>query len=288
MPDRRKVSEFVKQHLFQCLLQTNYLRMIGSSIESKSVLVHGTFRKNMKSKLSLLLLFLANFATSSVYAKPPPFNAGGLGCGTIVSLRESTQKPFLSEAADVYTDQRPDGTDSLITRLLSPFVGVGAALVADVAATSAMSSNAEKRMQAEKEKEAATHIYKDVMAVEFRFDDGQTINIPMIVVSGMRYKVGARLNAMESPKYGHLALGINVLFAGIPTIGDSDYDAFCRIDDPERRMAVLESVNGAVDESRIVDPKLRRVATISAPVNASTAGVSPSATLPAAGTSTAQ
>lgn len=64
---------------------------------------------------------------------------------------------------------------------------------------------------------------------------------------------------MISPTYKNIALGNNILFASVPDIGDSDYNKACRIDNPDIRNAILESVKDAVDESRIVDPSERRV-----------------------------
>lgn len=214
----------------------------------------------MKSKLSLFSLALASIFATHADAKPVKFNAGGLGCGTVVSLRESTQKPIPSELADEYGG--PRSTGGSVFQVLSQVSGVGflAAAAGELVADAAVSTVSSSIQDADKKKQAATATYKDVQAVEFRFDDGQVINVPMMVVGGMRYKVGARLNAMVSPQYGGLVLGMNVMFSSIPSVGDSDYNEYCRIDDPEQRNALLEPARNAVVESRIVDPSERRVA----------------------------
>jgi hypothetical protein len=217
----------------------------------------------MQFKFVLPLLACA-VATQAMAAKPI-FNNGGLGCGKIVSLRESTQMPLPSELQDEYGAPRTSG--GVILQLLSyvPGVNVASAIAGEVVGGAAISTVSSSLQDAERAKQAASATYKDVMAVEFRFDDGVVINIPVYVVSGMRYKVGARLNAMVSPKYGSVALGANILFAGIPDVGDSDYNAACRIDNAQVRAAALEPLKNLVDEARIVNAKERRVAVVPTP-----------------------
>ena len=217
----------------------------------------------MQFKFVLPLLACA-VATQAMAAKPI-FNNGGLGCGKIVSLRESTQMPLPSELQDEYGAPRTSG--GVILQLLSyvPGVNVASAIAGEVVGGAAISTVSSSLQDAEKAKQAASATYKDVMAVEFRFDDGVVVNIPVYVVSGMRYKVGARLNAMVSPKYGSVALGADILFAGIPDVGDSDYNAACRIDNAQVRAAALEPLKNLVDEARIVNAKERRVAVVPTP-----------------------
>lgn len=197
---------------------------------------------------------LACVVATQVMAAKPIFNTGGLGCGTIVSLRESTQMPLPSELQDEYGAPRTSG--GVVLQLLSYVPGISrvAAVAGELAAGAAISTVSSSMQDAERAKQAASATYKDVMAVEFRFDDGLVVNIPVYVVSGMRYKVGARLNAMVSPKYGSVALGANILFAGMPNVGDSDYNVACRIDDAQARAAALEPLRSLVDEARIVKP----------------------------------
>jgi hypothetical protein len=215
-------------------------------------------------KFKFLFLLLASLFVTQAGAKSIS-NSGGLGCGTIVSLRESTQKPLPSELADGYGAPRTSG--GVVFQVLSylPGVGVAAAVAGEVVASAGISAVSSKLQEADRAKQAETAQYKDVMAVEFRFDDGEVINIPVYVVSGMRYKVGARLNAMISPKYGNLALGANILFAGMPEVGDPDYNPACRIDDVEARASALEPLKSLVDEARIVNTKERRFAATPAP-----------------------
>ncbi len=233
---------------------------VTNEIESKQHVLPRLLALIMKSELITSTLLLTTFFASQAFAKPI-FNDGGLGCGTIVSLRKSIQMPLPSELADEYGGVTRT-TGGAVFQVLSavPGVGILGAVAGDVATsiavTPALNSNAE---EAKKAKQTATQSYENVQAVEFRFDDGQVINIPVMVVNGMRYKVGARLNAMISPTYKNIALGNNILFASVPDIGDSDYNKACRIDNPDIRNAILESVKDAVDESRIVDPSERRV-----------------------------
>jgi hypothetical protein len=210
---------------------------------------------NFKFKISLLLL--ASVFVTQADAKLN-YNNGGVGCGTIVSLRESTQKPLPSELADEYGGPRASGGFVLQVLSAIPGVGVAAAVTGEVVASAGISAVSSNLQEADRVKQAESAKYKDVMAVEFRFDDGETINIPVYVVSGMRYKVGARLNAMISPKYGNLALGANVLFAGMPEVGDPDYNPACRIENPEARKATLNSVRNLIDEARMANPNERR------------------------------
>lgn len=216
-----------------------------------------------KTKFAFLLLACA-FASQAMAAKPV-FNNGGLGCGKIVSLRESTQMPLPSELQDMYNAPRTSGGVVLQALSYVPGVGAVAAVAGELVAGVAISAVSGNMQDAERAKQAANATYKDVLAVEFRFDDGTTINIPVYVVSGMRYKVGARLNAMVSPKYGNVALGNNGLFAGMPDVGDSDYNVQCRIDDTQARAAALEPLKSLVDEARIVNAGERRLAVAPAP-----------------------
>ena len=218
----------------------------------------------MKSKFRLLTLLLVSgvLAQESVAGVHP--NSGGLGCGTIVSMRESTQKPISSDLTDSYGGA--SSTGGSVFQVLSQLPGVGffAAAAGDMVADVVVSSVSSSVRAADKDKQIASKKYKDVQAVEFRFDDGEVINIPMMVVSGMLYKTGRRLNAMVSPTYGNLNLGIGVMFTSTPSVGDSDYKEVCRIDSPEARKALLESVRNAVDESQIVEPGERRLAATTA------------------------
>ena len=214
----------------------------------------------MKSKFRLLTLLLVSGVLAQESVAGVPLNAGGLGCGTIVSMRESTQKPISSDMTDSYGGA--SSTGGSVFQVLNQLPGVGflAAAAGEMVADVVVSSVSSKVNAADKEKQIAKNKYKDIQAVEFRFDDGEVINIPMMVVSGMLYKNGKRLNAMVSPTYGNLNLGIGVMFTSTPSVGDSDYKEVCRIDDPEARKALLEPVRNAVDESQIVEPSERRVA----------------------------
>ena len=222
--------------------------LAGTSIRTESELV----------KINFAFLLLICGVVPHAVAGKPIFNNGGLGCGKIVSLRESTQMPLPSELQDEYGAPRASG--GVVLQILSYVPGINAVTVVagELAASGAISAVSSSLQDVEKAKQAASATYKDVMAVEFQFDDGLRINVPVYVVSGMRYKVGARLNAMVSPKYGSVALGANILFAGIPDIGDADYNPACRIDDPQARLAALEPIKSLVDESRIVKANERR------------------------------
>jgi hypothetical protein len=217
----------------------------------------------MQFKFVLPLLACA-VATQAMAAKPI-YNNGGLGCGKIVSLRESTQMPLPSELQDEYGGRGTQG--GLVLQLLGyvPGLNMVGAIAGSAVINTGLNAVGTSIQDAEKAKQAASATYKDVMAVEFRFDDGVVINIPVYVVSGMRYKVGARLNAMVSPKYGSVALGANIMFAGMPDVGDSDYNVACRIDDAQAREKALEPLKSLVDEARIVNAKERRVAVVPTP-----------------------
>jgi hypothetical protein len=218
----------------------------------------------MKFKPHLACLIFASLFAAQANSKSIT-NNGGLGCGTIISLRESTQKPLPSELADEYGAPRTSG--GVVLQILSniPGIGIAAAVAGEVVASAGISAVSSSLQEADRAKQAETATYKDVMAVEFRFDDNEVINIPVYVVSGMRYKVGARLNAMISPRYGNLALAANVLFAGMPDVGDSDYNPACRIDDPETRKVALEPLKSLVNEAHIVKPSERRLTTSTPP-----------------------
>lgn len=215
----------------------------------------------MQFKFVFSLLAYA-VATQAIAAKPI-FNNGGLGCGEIVSLRESTQKPIQSEVRDEFDVPRSGGNLFLQVLSIVPGVSAAAAIASDVTANAAISVVGSNAHNAEKAKQEESAKYKDVMAVEFRFDDGEVINIPVFVANVMRYKVGARLNAMISPKYGQPVLGTNPMFAGVPKVGDSDYNVACRIDDAQAREKALEPLKSLVDEDRIVNAKERRPAATS-------------------------
>ena len=216
--------------------------------------------RKVKLKLTILLAcLLAGPAFAVNHAH------GGLGCGTIVSLRESTQEPVPSEVQDDYRGpRRSGGTFFQILRVI-PGVGAVAAVAGEVVADVAISTISANAQAADRAKQAAAQKYDDVQAVEFRFDDGVVINMPVYVVSGMRYKVGTRLNAMISPKYRTVALSLNPLFGGVPDVGDKDYNVACRIDDPQARAEALEPMKHLVDEAQIVDPKERRQVEAAAP-----------------------
>lgn len=207
----------------------------------------------MKFKLTILL---ASVVASPAFAMN--YNHGGLGCGTIVSLRESTQMPVSSELQDEYYSPRRSG--GVVLQILSniPGVGVLAAMAGEAAADAAISTISANAQAADRAEQAAAKKYENVQAVEFRFDDGAVINIPVYVVSGMRYKVGTRLNAMISPKYGSVALGSNPLFGGVADVGDADYNVDCRIDDAQARAEALAPLKTLVDERQIVNSKERR------------------------------
>lgn len=213
----------------------------------------------MNKNLSLLLCAL--LLSSQAIAKPVT-NRGGLGCGKIISLRETTQQSLPTELRDGYGGSRTSGGQ--IGQVLNaiPGVGIVGAVVGDLVGGAIVSAVSSNLNEADRNKQIETATFKNVQAIEFQFDDGEVINIPIYVVSGMRYKVGTRLNAMVSPKYGNIALGQNVLFGAIPEIGDADYNLACRIDDAEARKVVLESAKNLIDESRIVDPQIRRLVAV--------------------------
>lgn len=226
----------------------------------------------MKLKLSTVIFLSACVVSNFANAKTP-FNNGGLGCGTIVSLRESIQRPLPSELADAYGG--PKGTGGTVFQVLSGIKGVGflAAAAAEVVSNAGVSAVSSKINADDKAREIETEKYRDVEAVQFLFDDGTEINIPVMVVSGMRYKVGVRLNAMVSEKYKNIALGNNALFAAAPDVGDSDYKKVCRIDNENLRKDVLNGVKNIINESLIVNPWERRV--IASPVELNLNAVAP-------------
>lgn len=96
--------------------------------------------RKVKFKLTVLLACLLAGPAFAVN-----HNHGGLGCGTIVSLRESTQEPVPSEVQDGYRGPRRSG--GTFFQILSgiPGVGVVAAVAGEVVADvaiSAISANA--------------------------------------------------------------------------------------------------------------------------------------------------
>lgn len=226
----------------------------------------------MKLKLSTAI-FLSSCIVSTFASANSPWNIGGLGCGTIVSLRESIQRPLPSELADAYGG--PKGTGGTVFQVLSGIRGVGflAAAAAEVVANAGVAAVSSKINADDKAKEVVAEKYRDVEAVQFLFDDGTEINIPVMVVSGMRYKVGVRLKAMVSNRYKNIMLGNNVMFSGVPAVGDSDYKDGCRIDNEDLRKDILFSVKNIINESLIVNPSERRV--IASPVELNLNAVAP-------------
>ena len=223
-----------------------------------------------KFSVKLVFFYLAGASATFAYAEKFVMNDGGLGCGAIISMRESTQQPISSELRDAYGSQKTSGGGLGQVLYAIPGVGIIGAAVGQVvgaALVNSVSSNSQDSGQ----KKADVVDFKNVMAIEFRFDDGSTVNVPALVIQGMRYNVGTRLNAMVSPRYGSFALGAHPLFGAAPDVGDSNYNKMCRIDDPEARKTILESVKNMVDESRIVKPSERRM--ISTPAVAIVVGV---------------
>lgn len=213
----------------------------------------------MKNYLTCSLCFIATVFTPYANAAKFIFNDGGLGCGEIVSMRETTQESLPSELRSEYGGARTSGGQ--VGQILSNVPGVGllGAVVGEVVGSAMISSVSKAINDSDRADQVQKMAFKNVMAIEFRFDDGEVINIPVYVVSGMRYKVGTRLNAMISPGYGNIALGANALFAAMPDVGDSDYAKKCRIDDVSIRNATFESLKNLIDESRIVNPTERRL-----------------------------
>lgn len=216
----------------------------------------------MNLKIKIAVSVLASALGTQAFAAKHIFNNGGLGCGKIISMRESTQMPMPSELRDEYGGVVRNSQGGVVLQLLGyvPGLGVAATVASSIAINTGINAVQSSIKEEESAKEAASATYKNVSAVEFRFDDGTEINIPVYVVSGMRYKVGARLNAMVSPKYGSVALGANILFAGMPDVGDSDYNDACRIDNGDARASFLAPLRSLVNESRIVNSKERRLA----------------------------
>jgi hypothetical protein len=209
-------------------------------------------------KFKVTILVLASSISIQANASGPIYNKGGLGCGTIVSMRDSTQKPISSELADDYNAPRSSG--GFFGQILANIPGVGllAAAVGDAVADAVVHSVSSSLKEADMAKQAEVAKFKDFKAVEFKFDDGEVVNIPVYVVSGMLYKAGRRLNAMSSPKYGNLTLGLGVMFSSEAELGGSDYSTFCRIDNVEARTAALAPFRNLVDESQIVNASERR------------------------------
>jgi hypothetical protein len=213
----------------------------------------------MKNYLTCSLVFFCTLLTTNANAARFVFNNGGLGCGTIVSMRETTQESLPSELRSEYGGARTSGGQ--VGQIISnvPGIGILGAVAGEVIGSVMISSVSTAMNEADRKKQIETATFKNVQAIEFLFDDGEIINIPVYVVSGMRYKVGTRLNAMISPGYGNIALGANALFAAMPEKGDSDYDKKCRVDDESLRHVTFNSLRDLIDESRIVNVNERRL-----------------------------
>jgi outer membrane lipoprotein SlyB len=227
-------------------------------------------------KFKVTFLVLASIFSLQAQAYENAYNKGGLGCGTIVSMRESTQKPIPSEIADESNVPRSSG--GIFGQILAniPGVGILAAAAGDAVAGAVVGSAISRSNDADMAKQAEAGKYKNVQAIEFKFDDGEVVNIPVFVRSGLLYQVGKRLNAMVSPKYGSLTIGIGELFSSKAEIGDSNYNTFCRIDNAEARKAALAPFKNLVDESRIANASERRqvlAATVNAPAEALDAAI---------------
>ena len=182
-------------------------------------------------------------------------------------MRESIQEPLHTEMADDYGGPKRSGGSVFLLASYIPGVGILAAAGADIVADAGIAAVSKKINAEAKAKEIEYQKFSDVKAVQFRFDDGLEINVPVMVVSGMRYKIGTRLNAMVSPRYNNLALGINALFGAMPEVGDSDYNKYCRIDNAEFRKNVLDNAKNMVNEALIVNPAERRVTDSPAEIN---------------------
>jgi hypothetical protein len=177
-----------------------------------------------------------------------------LGCGTLVSIRPVNQKPFQNIRNSQVVELRLPG--ATVIQILSNVPGasmvgtVAAAVVSDSIATSVVES-ANREAEAQQE---ATQNYKGVFAVEFKFDDGRTVKLPMMVVSGMRYKPGVRLYAYRNVTLnGILQVGENALFMGLPDVGDSNYAARCSSQVAlEEADATIAAFADRVDESKII------------------------------------
>lgn len=178
-----------------------------------------------------------------------------LGCGTLVSIRPVNQKPFPNIRNSKVVESRSPG--STVIQVLSQLPGasvvgtVAAAVLSDTVAAS-IGESANSAAEAQQE---ATQNYTDVSAVAFKFDNGRTVKLPMIVVSGMRYKPGVRLYAYRNvTQNGILQLGENALFLGIPDVGDSNYPEKCSSQvAPEVVDATITAFSDRVDESKIIN-----------------------------------
>lgn len=214
---------------------------------------------------------LCSFAAQFDFANPE-FVATRIGCGEIISLRESTQKPLPNDIVAAFypetTRSAPSSssTGGQVFQVLGavPGVGFAARAAADIA-VGAVAANARDRSQAEtKQREETTQRYEDVMAVEVRLDSGEVINIPATVISGTRMRVGRRVMAYHRKESDSVQLSFPLLFGGVLNAADkddADYQARCsRNLDPAVATAVLERARTMVDESMIKNAALRRPA----------------------------
>ena len=200
----------------------------------------------------------------------PEFVATRIGCGEIISLRDSTQKPLPNDIVAAFypettrTARNSISTGGAVFQVLDivPGLGIGTKMAADVVVGS-LAAGARDRSQAEtRQREEATQSYEDVMAVEVRLDSGEVINIPATVISGTRMRVGRRVMAYHRKESDSVQLSFPLLFGGVLNAAakdDADYQVRCsRNLDPAVATAVLERARTMVDESKIKDPSLRR------------------------------
>jgi hypothetical protein len=212
--------------------------------------------KMVKVSLTVCCLFVCSAFAETLTSTPPVKpEITKLGCGFIVSLRESTQKPVGGRTPT------PRTSGGVVGQILSgvPGVGIAGAVVGDLIGGAVISTVSSNLQDADKAKQIQAELFENVQAVEFQFDDGEVINLPLYVVSGMRYKTGVRLRAYSSTRFGTVSLTENSLFGAPPSVGESDYEIKCRIDNPESRKLALASAKNLIDESRIVNVNERRM-----------------------------
>ncbi len=194
-----------------------------------------------------LLLLVCLAACGWAYAEEDYDSAKDrMGCGTVVSLRPLNQRPLMSSR---YVASG-GGTSGIAGQLAGGgVIGWGAALVLDLG-VSLWQSEARHRAVEEQHR---TKKYEDVMAVQFRFDDGRVVNLPMVVFSGMRYREGVRLKAYYSHLHGNLQLGYNALFDSVALPDEPGYlDACSNMLSPEQTNSLLEASAYLVDETKII------------------------------------